>query len=127
MYCKTCGSKYENDHAIICVKCGAKRGEGMKYCQYCGGELNGNPITCPHCGSLTCPNEKRKSKIIAGLVGILLGKFGVHNFYLGYTSRGTVQLCITLVSLLLLFCTFGLTSFVILGVEIWGMVEGIMI
>lgn len=127
MYCKTCGAKYDNENAIICVKCGAKRGEGNKYCHNCGAELEGNPIACPHCGSSTCLEENRKSRIAAGLLGILLGTLGAHNFYLGNSARGTIQLCITLVSLLLFFCTFGLTSFFILGVEIWGMVEGILI
>ena len=30
--------------------------------------------------------EGNKSKMAAGLLGIFLGTFGVHNFYLGYTT-----------------------------------------
>jgi TM2 domain-containing membrane protein YozV len=31
-------------------------------------------------------------KIIAGILGILLGGFGIHKFYLGYTKEGIIQL-----------------------------------
>ena len=62
------------------------------------------------------PN-KQKSKMAAGLLGIFLGSFGVHNFYLGYTGKAVAQLLITVLT-----CGFG--SFVS---GIWGLVEGIMI
>lgn len=58
-----------------------------------------------------------KSKIAAGLLGIFLGGFGIHRFYLGYTTIGIIQLVLTLVVSLF---TFGL-------VALWGVVEGIMI
>ncbi len=57
----------------------------------------------------------RKSKYIAGLLGILLGWLGLHNFYLGFTGKAFAQLLITVVSL----GTLGWISL------IWGMVEGI--
>ena len=59
----------------------------------------------------------RKSKAVAGVLGILLGALGIHNFYLGYTSKGVVQLMLTLF-------TCGALSAVS---AIWGLVEGIMI
>lgn len=58
-----------------------------------------------------------KSKVTAGVLGILLGVFGVHNFYLGYTGKAVAQLLLTLLS-----C--GALSFVS---AIWGFVEGIMV
>ena len=54
-----------------------------------------------------------KSKIAAGLLGIFLGGWGVHNFYLGYTSKAVIQIVVSL-------CTCGIGA-------IWGFVEGIMI
>lgn len=54
-----------------------------------------------------------KSKIAAGLLGIFLGGFGIHNFYLGYTGKAVAQIVVT-------FLTCGLGS-------IWGLVEGILI
>ena len=59
----------------------------------------------------------QKSKVAAGILGILLGAFGVHNFYLGYTGKGIAQLLITLLSLGLLSWVSG----------IWGFIEGILI
>jgi TM2 domain-containing membrane protein YozV len=54
-----------------------------------------------------------KSRLAAGLLGIFLGGFGVHRFYLGYTNIGIIQILVTVF-------TCGLGS-------IWGLVEGIMI
>lgn len=54
-----------------------------------------------------------KSKMAAGLLGIFFGAWGVHNFYLGYTSKAVVQIIVTLV-------TFGIGS-------LWGFIEGIVI
>lgn len=58
-----------------------------------------------------------KSKIVAGILGIVLGAFGIHNFYLGRTTRAIVQLVITVVS-------FGTLAFI---PAVWGLVEGILI
>ncbi len=61
--------------------------------------------------------EERKSKIGAGLLGIFLGGFGAHNFYLGYKGKAIAQLLITCLS-------FGLLYFVS---STWGFIEGILI
>lgn len=64
-----------------------------------------------------------KSKIAAGLLGIFLGYFGIHRFYLGYTGIGTLMLCL---SLILPFVTCGLYLYFPF-VIIWGLIEGILI
>lgn len=61
------------------------------------------------------PNAK--SRVVAGILGILLGAFGVHRFYLGYTGIGIAMVCITVIS----FGTLAIVS------SIWGLIEGIMI
>ncbi|MBE6825353.1 MAG: TM2 domain-containing protein [Oscillospiraceae bacterium] len=61
--------------------------------------------------------QEQKSKIAAGILGILLGGFGVHNFYLGYTGKAVAQLLLTLLSAGFLATVSG----------IWGLIEGIMI
>lgn len=71
--------------------------------------------------------QEQKSKMAAGLLGIFLGSFGVHNFYLGYTTKAVIQVSVTGACILLAFCTFGISTFGILGIEIWGLIEGIMI
>lgn len=58
-----------------------------------------------------------KSRVAAGVLGILLGTLGVHNFYLGYTGKAVAQLLISVLT-----CGIGTP---ISG--IWGLVEGIMI
>ena len=58
----------------------------------------------------------KKEKLVAGLLGILLGSLGIHKFYLGYTKEGVIMI---LVSLL----TCGIGAFVM---EIIGLIEGIM-
>lgn len=58
----------------------------------------------------------RKSRITAGLLGILLGVVGAHRFYLGYKGLGWIMLLITAVSL-------GQAWFV---PAIWGAIEGIL-
>lgn len=65
----------------------------------------------------TTSTSNGKSKMAAGLLGIFLGSFGVHNFYLGYTGKAIAQLLITLLS-----C--GFLAFVS---SIWGLIEGILI
>lgn len=60
---------------------------------------------------------EQKSKMVAGILGILLGAFGVHNFYLGYTGKAVAQLLISVLS-----CFFLAPAS-----AIWGLIEGIFI
>lgn len=55
-------------------------------------------------------------KIVAGILGILLGALGIHKFYLGYTKEGVIML---LVSVL----TLGLLSWIMWVI---GLIEGIL-
>ncbi len=58
------------------------------------------------------PPAGAEKKLVAGLLGILLGGFGIHKFYLGYTKEGIIQIVIT-------FFTCGIGSIV-------GLIEGIL-
>ena len=51
-------------------------------------------------------------KVIAGIMGILFGGFGIHKFVLGYTKEGVITLIATII-------TCGMFSLV-------GFVEGII-
>jgi TM2 domain-containing membrane protein YozV len=42
----------------------------------------------------TEPNKK----VVAGILGILLGGLGVHKFYLGYTTPGVIQLVLGIIT-----------------------------
>ena len=57
------------------------------------------PIAPPPAPFGTPPvNPAAKSRLAAGLFGVLLGALGIHNFYLGYTGRGIAQLLISILS-----------------------------
>ena len=123
MYCRNCGNEMNNE-AVVCVKCGVPAGKGNNYCPNCGVETHPDAVICVQCGvGFIKPEEEvavgEKSKLAAGLLGIFLGCFGVHNFYLGFTGKAVGQLLLgTLGSLA---CGIGP---VVSG--IWGLVEGIM-
>lgn len=60
-----------------------------------------------------------RNKIVAGLLAIFLGSLGVHNFYLGYTTKAVIQLLLTLVGWI-----------VVIGpvvAAVWALIEGILI
>jgi len=73
----------------------------------------GGGYRAPHTAARGRGQVGNKSKIAAGLLGIFLGGWGIHRFYLGYTSIGAIQIVVTLL-------TCGLGAW-------WGLIEGIMI
>jgi TM2 domain-containing membrane protein YozV len=54
-----------------------------------------------------------KSKLVAGILGIFLGTFGVGRFYMGHTRTGVLQLLAGVLT-----CGVG---------GLWGFIDGIMI
>lgn len=106
-------------NASVCVKCGCAANNGGNFCANCGQPVAPGAVFCTSCGASMTPvaPAEAKSKMVAGLLGILVGALGVHNFYLGYTSKAVVQLLLTVLSCGVL----GAVS------SIWGLVEGIMI
>ena len=121
VYCRHCGKEL-NENADYCTSCGVSTNKGNAYCSFCGAETNEAADVCVKCGAkLAKLNGEPKSKIVAGLLGVFLGAFGIHRFYLGYTTIGVVQL---ILSVLLGFFTCGVTTAI---VGLWGFIEGILI
>ena len=83
------------------------------------GAVTGAPPTLPPPPPPFAPNmdPRAKSKVAAGVLGILLGALGIHNFYLGYTGKAVAQLLITVLT-----CGWGS-----IFSGIWGLIEGILI
>ncbi|MBQ6947701.1 MAG: TM2 domain-containing protein [Clostridia bacterium] len=116
MVCRNCGNPMD-DHAVVCAQCGVAPGVGDKFCPNCGAPTVSGATVCTRCGvafgPTPVPAAQAKSKMVAGLLGIFLGGFGVHNFYLGYIGKAIAQIALSL-------CACGIGG-------IWGMIEGIMI
>ena len=89
MFCPNCGSQNED----------SANNQGAQQATVNNGPINNGSTP--------------KSKLVAGLLGIFLGGWGVHNFYLGYTKKGILQIVLTIV-------TCGIAA-------LWGLIEGILI
>lgn len=91
------------------------------FCSKCGKEIDNEAVICPHCGVPTqnyqAPQQQPnvvinnsnanvntnvvggvgmvspKSKIVALLLCIFLGEFGIHRFYVGKIGTGIIWLC----------------------------------
>ncbi len=94
---------------MFCPNCGSQNPDGANNCSNCGASLSANSQQ----QNVANDGEQLKSRLVAGLLGIFLGGLGIHNFYIGFTTRGIIQIVVTLV-------TCGLGS-------LWGFIEGILI
>ena len=122
MYCRNCGNQMGKKDTI-CTKCGVPAGKGNTHCPFCGAETHPEAVMCVTCGKKFAdpqPEISKKSRALAGHLGIFFGGLGIHNFYLGYVAKGVAQ--ILLYTLGLILCGTG----PILA-SIWGFVEGIFI
>ena len=133
MFCKYCGKEIE-DGKEVCEECASKETETKveenvvieePKEETTNNETVNNETTShtyvntnsAETGNTNSGTKNAKSKVGAGIMGILLGAFGVHNFYLGYTGKAVAQLLITVLSCGCLSRVSG----------IWGLIEGIMI
>ena len=129
MFCRICGNQL-NDNARVCSKCGA----------YIAGNQMGMSAGAQAPPATQAPVATGKSKIAAGLLGIFVGCYGVHNFYLGYTKKAVAQLVIYLVSYAAfwLFYLIGIFLWPVLivallcaavpsAIWVWTLIEGILI
>ncbi len=141
-YCPRCGATVEsqNKHRTRSTLSTENR------CSYCNGTVKNSEKFCSHCGkentNFLAPKTSRsprqsppkpppqntfttsterplKSRSVAGILGILFGALGLHNFYLGETGKGAMQLILSLVGSIILIGP--LVAF------IWGFTEGIML
>ena len=118
---------------IYCSRCGQPMAVAAEHV--------GRTVACPHCAEHLQPwraapapypppppppmqgydraranyapaGYSSRNKVVAGVLGILLGAFGIHRFYLGFIGIGILQIVLTIV-------TGGLAA-------VWGLVEGIL-
>ena len=102
--------------ARFCINCGQEFESDEKVCKNCGKEQS-KEIAKKESSKKGTSSVAPKNKIIAGGLGIFLGCFGVHNFYLGYYGKAVAQLLITVLS-----------CFILSPISIiWGIIEGALI
>jgi len=128
MFCRNCG-KEVNPQAIACLACGVPPRAEKNFCHNCGTATQANQAMCIKCGVAlagggTGANSGEKSKIVAGILGLLCGGIGAHKFYLGYQKEAIMMLATCLVSLVL--CTVIIGFLPLSVVCIIGWAEGII-
>ncbi len=114
----------------VCPQCGAPLDPSASECKFCGEKLVAQQVNNPQPQTVYVqqpqptvvvqqqpvyvsginPAWPVKSKIAAGILGILLGGLGIHKFYMGKIGMGIIYL---------LFCWTGIPAVV-------GFIEGIV-
>lgn len=102
---------------MFCPKCGVEVKDEDQFCSKCGASIYGAEAKAQYntynAQTSYAPVDNRKSKLVAGLLQLFLGGFGVGRFYLGYTSIGIAQLLVSCLT-----CGIG---------AIWPFIDAILI
>ncbi len=117
--CDRCGRVVRlNDN--YCPSCGALLAGGKAY----SGQVKSSShhVDNPGCVDYVADDRPdRRSRAVAGILAILFGCLGLHNFYLGYHARAICQLVLAVI---VGPFTLFLASF---AVGIWAFIEGVLI
>lgn len=113
--CTNCGEDMAVN-AKVCGHCGFAKGIGKHYCRNCGEHIEEGAAVCVKCGVPVCST---KSRLITLIFAIVLGGFGLSDFYLGYTKYAIIKFVVSVA-----LCWTVLAP---LGMWIWAMISAIMV
>lgn len=118
---------------VKCLNCSAESKGLENFCRNCGNILTDRNLSQQfyrdqqiqrHSGTGSLPGADKK--ILAGVLGILLGGIGVHKFIIGYNREGIIMLSSQLISWILFITSCGILFFLPFLVSVVGFVEGII-
>lgn len=129
-FCTYCGQPV-HPTAAVCMVCGANPRGHRKFCVSCGVPTNDVQVICTRCHTPIGGNVGNIGSHIEGapkqrltyvlLAVILLGGYGIHNFYAGRKSQAIAQLIIGVLGVIF---TAGIAT---VGVWIWAIIEAITV
>jgi len=97
-----------NSDEMYCSSCGSVTNKRADFCSSCGVKIGSIPVL-----AVDTEEFSGKSRVVAGVLGIVLGGIVIHRFYLGSIGIGILQIILTII-------TLGLAG-------LWGFIEGIII
>jgi TM2 domain-containing membrane protein YozV/RNA polymerase subunit RPABC4/transcription elongation factor Spt4 len=120
--------------AVFCNKCGFKLSAGDAFCPKCGADAPSGSATFaqprqgPQAGYARQGNQyspRKKERIVAGILAILLNGLGIHKFYLGKTGLGILYFVLCVLGLV--FSWLFIPALISLTICIIAIIEGIVI
>jgi len=105
--CPSCGAGQQQPHSLnkqeATQESAPSKGPDEKFCESCGQIIKKEAELCVKCGvrqdtSTVSVATGGKTKMVAILLGLFVGALGAHNFYLGHTKKGVIQLLITVLT-----------------------------
>jgi len=129
MFCRNCG-KEEVDSPRICPGCGAKPLAGSSFCNGCGAPTDPLAEICVKCdvrlGKAEATDISHSSRLVATLLCLFLGQFGVHRFYMGRVGSAVGMLVLGILGWSTLWI-FGLGLIFLIPVWIWAVIDFIFV
>ena len=100
MICKFC-EKEIPDEVVVCPECGKPVDEKYeREKEEKEGNVEPTPAPEPDPAPIPTPTPadkpEQKSKVMAGILALVFGSLGVHNFYLGKNTIGAISLVLPL-------------------------------
>jgi len=111
---------------VTCPRCSAQNSSLNTTCMTCGSALPIAPMPMQPMPNYTVKPAGADKKILAGILGIVLGGLGIHKFVLGYNQEGVILIGVYLVSIVVAMVTCGIGAPLIFIPTVIGIIEGII-